>query len=297
MNNSTPNPSPALPARPLKAILICPSPRPAIPELSRRGPLALLPFLGKTVLERTLVFLAAQGAKEIRLLAADRPDDIRAVVGRGETWGLKLEVLPLPSEPTVAQARAQFHSGPDSDWLPAPFDVMTLDRLPPLPEQPLWESYPAWFETLAGFMPRAAADVGVREVQPGVFVGLRSQVHKDARLVAPCWIGANVRIDDRAVIGPRAIVEESAYVDEGAEISASVIGPQTYVGVLTEVRDSFAWGRQLLNLQNGSRLEVPDSFLLRELAPEPASDRQSLGARLRGALSSAPRFLRKLGGG
>jgi hypothetical protein len=68
-------------------------------------------------------------------------------------------------------------------------------------------------------------------------------------------------------------VEDDVYVDEGAEISRGVIGPKTYVGALTEVRDSLAWGRDLLNLANGSVTEVTDHFLLGELGPpkRPAS--------------------------
>ena len=259
----------------MKALIICPADRKAVAALARRRPLALTPCLGQPVLGRVLTYLASAGAKEILVLAADRPDRIRKFVGRGEAWGVKIEVIPEARELTVAAARAKYQAGTASgNWLPAPHDIFLLDRLPQWPNQPLWESYAGWQQVLLAGLPQAAREkVGMREVSPGVYLGLRTRVAESAQLKAPCWIGANVWLGPRVVIGPETIVEDDVYVDTGAEISQSIIGPKTYVGALTEVRQSLAWARDLLNLQNGSVTEVTDHFLLGELGPptRPAS--------------------------
>ena len=257
----------------MKALIICPADRKAVAALARRRPLALTPCLGQPVLGRVLAFLASSGAKEITVLAADRPDRIRKFAGRGEAWGVKIEVLPEARELTVAEARAKYQTGA-GNWLPAPHDVFLLDRLPQWPDRPLWDSYAGWQQVLLAGLPQAAQEkVGMREVSPGVYLGLRTKVAESVRLNAPCWIGANVWLGPRVMIGPEAIVEDDVYVDTGAEISQSIIGPKTYVGSLTEVRQSLAWGRDLLNLTNGSVTEVTDHFLLGELGPptRPAS--------------------------
>ena len=51
-------------------------------------------------------------------------------------------------------------------------------------------------------------------------------------------------------------------------MSDSWIGPWTYVGAITEVKNSLAWSDGLLNWRSGSFTEVPDSFLLGDVRPQ-----------------------------
>ncbi len=251
----------------MKALIVCPADRQAVAALARRRPLALTPFLGPPVLAHALRFLAAAGAREIRVLAADRPDEVRAFAGRGEAWGVKVEVLPESRELSRDEARAKYQSAGAAGWLPAPLDILAFDALPQLPERPLWTSPSGWQAALLAWLaPGAREKVGMREFAPGVFVGLRVRIADDAKLNAPCWIGNRVWIGPRAVIGPHTIVEDEVYVDRGAEVTGSVVGPRTYVGALTHVGDSLAWGRELLNFKSGSLTEVTDHFLLGDLA-------------------------------
>src|SRR4026207_891957 len=83
--------------------------------------------------------------------------------------------------------------------------------------------------------------IGIREVQPGVWVGLRSHIHRNARLEAPCWIGENTWIGPDAVIGPNTIVEDRVFVDRGAWLEDTLVLPDTYIGEMVEVRHSIAW--------------------------------------------------------
>ncbi len=250
----------------MKALLICPADRQAVAALARRQPLALGAFLGKPVLAHALTFLASRGATEIRVLAADRPDEVRAFTRRGEAWGVKVEVLPEARELSPAEARAKYQSAGPAGWLPAPHDLLTLDALPQLPGRPLWESYAGWQAALLAWLPEGAKEkVGMQELSPGVYVGRRTRIAPTAKLLPPCWLGEHSWIGPGAVIGPGTVVEDHVYVDQSAGIVHGVIGPLTYVGVLTEVRDSLAWGRNLLNLKSGSHTEVADHFLLGEL--------------------------------
>ncbi len=235
--------------------LICPTAVPAVPALSRQRPLVLAPFLGRTVLEHALAGLAANGAKVVRLLAEDRLPEIQAVVGAGQAWGLQVVFL-SPREGAEILSRE----------VPPGESVMTLDHLPQAPERPLWDSYQGWYEAQLALLPAFAAQrVGMREVTPGVFADLRSQIAGDASLVAPCWIGSGVFVGSQAVVGPGSIIEDGSYLDSGAEIVQSIVGPQTYVGSVTEIRGSFAWGSELLHLESGSLAQVTDRFLLSEM--------------------------------
>jgi hypothetical protein len=251
----------------MKALLICPADRPGVPELALRWPLATAPVLGRTVLEYWIEALATRGAKQILVLASDRPTRIREHVGDGRRWGVQLEIVPTGHELTVEEARRRYQKSADGDWL-ASDDVVVIDHLPGQPDRPMFDSYAGWFEAVTAWMPHAVTPgrVGAREIRPGVFVGLRSEIDPTATLHAPCWIGDYVRIGARASIGPGAVVDDRAVVEPDARIGESAVGPDTYVGRHVSVDRSLAFGPRLINWQVNSTVEVPDSFLLADLA-------------------------------
>lgn len=243
----------------MKAIVICPDRRAETAFLARKLPLALVPVLGPSLLSHWLTQLADEGAKEVTVLASDRPDQVRAAIGRGERWGLKIEVRAEPVEISVTEAQERF----------AVEKIILADRLPTLPDNPLFESYHGFFATLKMWQPLAGKHrVGSREVAPGIWAGLRCKIDPTAKLTAPCWIGENVWVRSGAKVGPDAFIEDGVLVDSDAEISFSWIGPRTYVGAMTQVRNSLAWADGLLNHDTGSFAEIVDAFLLGDLLGE-----------------------------
>jgi NDP-sugar pyrophosphorylase family protein len=248
----------------MRALLICPDERTGIAALAESAPLSNVPMLGKSLVEYWIEHLAALGAKEILVLAADRPDQVRAGIGNGARWGLRAIVQPEKSELTPEEARTKHQDQNLASWLPAPNDVVLMDHLPSLPQRPLTTSYADWFAGAQALMPRALTPdrIGVRELKPGVWVGLNAHVASSAKLIGPCWIGERAWIDAGAAIGPNVVLEKEVFIARGAEVSRSVIGPQTFVGQFTEVRNSIAWGSTLVNWERDSCLRVPDAFLL-----------------------------------
>jgi len=153
----------------MKALLICPADRPGVARLADNCPLAIAPLCGKSVLEYWIEAQAARGVKQLFVLATDRPDLVRGVVGDGTRWGVQLELIPQNRELTVAEARAKYRPADATSWAPHD-DVVVLDTLPGLPDLPLFESYLGWWNAVRAWMPRATTSVriGAREVQPGV---------------------------------------------------------------------------------------------------------------------------------
>jgi hypothetical protein len=247
----------------MKALLICPADRPGVVRLADHSPLALAPLLGKSVLEYWLEALAARGAKHVVVLASDRPDQVRTAVGDGRRWGLQVDLIPQARELSVAEARKKFRPLDETGWL-ATDDIMVLDNLPGQSGRSMWESYADYFAAVQAWLPHALgpARIGAREIQPGVWVGMHSQVDPTARLIAPCWIGDNALIAEGATIGPNAFIDDRVVVETGARVEQSVVWPETFVGRLVAVRNSVANGSLLLNWVTGSCLQVPDAFLL-----------------------------------
>jgi NDP-sugar pyrophosphorylase family protein len=246
----------------MRKLLICPAARPAVSFLSQSMPLANAPFLGQSLLEYWLADLAATSTEKVIVLANDRPEQAQALVGEGERWGISAKVFAESRELTPAQAMLKY--APELDPIPDPGSIVVLDHLPGIPDDPLFLDYSRWFAALRRFMPRALTPdrVGVREAQPGVWVGSHSHISPGASLLAPCWIGHHVFIGAGAVIGPESIVENGAFIEPAAQVTGRFVGPDTFVGRYARIVHSIAWANTLIHWQTGTTTRVQDPFLM-----------------------------------
>ena len=263
----------------MNALLICPSPRPAVALLAENTPLATAPLLGKCLVEYWIEYLVGRSVTDIRIRAADRPEQIAAVVGDGSRWGVHIVVETEPHESSPAQAAALYYA----HWTVRPEFMVQLDHLPGRPGSRLFGSYAAWFKELYEWIPRAQTDdrIGQCEIEPGVWVGLRARINDSARFIPPCWLGDHVAINRDAVIGPGAIIEPGAIVGEGAQVTQSIIGAATFVGAQIKIENSIASRHTLINWSTNSSLRVPDACWLSSLRGPLCAQRPSLG---RGAM-------------
>jgi NDP-sugar pyrophosphorylase family protein len=255
-----------------KALLICPSDRPAVAELSRMAPLAAAPLMGQSLLEYWLTHLALAGVKEVHVLADDRPGQIARLVGTGARWGLQVMVTSEVRELTAAQAQIKYAAEFAAS---APNNIAVLDHFPGEPNSPIFTGYANLFAGLMRWLPRANTvdRVGFREEQPGVWLGRHAHVSPEAKLCGPCWIGQHVFVGAGSVIGPNSILEDRCFVEGGAEIANSIIGSDTFVGKLAALRQSFAWGNTLVNWKSGSITQITDAFLMCALKRPPKSEK------------------------
>jgi hypothetical protein len=261
----------------MNVLLLCPDERSGVSLLSASAPLVNVRMFGKSLIEYWVEYAIGLGATKMVVLSGDRPDQVRNGIGDGRRWGVKIEVLPMLHELTELQARAKYCTEGNTHWLPAPNDVMLMDHLPGLPLQPMCGNYAAWFKALLTWLPHAVSPdrVGLREIQPGVWAGLRTRVSPSARLRAPCWLGENVTVGPCAVVGPMAIIEDKVFIEAAAEISNSMVGPETLVGECTELKDSMAFANMLINWKTNSSVHVCDPFLLCALNQHNLSARSS----------------------
>lgn len=256
----------------MKAILICPAVRPAFARLSETMPLVTLPILGENLVNHWLEHVAALGAREVTVIVADRSQHVRAAIGDGCRWGLRVKVVEAHAETGVEEAAARYQADGNKNWLSKPHDIVVMDCLPGCPDQPLFESYAGWVRALLAWLPRAQtpARVCVKEIQPGVWVGTGGHISPTAALRAPCWIGEGVTVGAGAIVGPGAVVEDHAVIGADARVMHSIVGPDTFVGQHVCVANSLAVGSLLINWRTESILRVPDAFLLCSLAALPA---------------------------
>ena len=250
----------------MNVLLICPARRDPVGVLMASGPFVTLPLLGKSLVEYWLESLVERGVATVQVLAADRPEMVRAIVGDGARWGLQASVTVESRELTPDEARQKYLEKDPSSTASA--EVVVMDHFPGS-ALPLFDSYAGFFAALMEWMPRAATPdrIGMRELRPGVWVGLHSHLSPQSELRSPCWIGENVHVGPRAIVGPGAILEARTFVDSDAEIVESIVGAATLIGKRTEVRQSIVEGPTLVNWRLNSCVRVRDAFLLSGLEP------------------------------
>ncbi|CAN5861688.1 hypothetical protein BH11VER1_BH11VER1_19740 [soil metagenome] len=258
----------------MNVILICPEHRPVGGHFQRIQPLALMPLLGRSLLEHSLTQLAKEGARRVLILASDRPARVREAMRDAAVWGLEIEVLATSSEIHVHDAAILYANHFTDKTRPT---VMLLDRCPLLLGSALWQSSEGNFEL---FREKLASNETVnqltmREVIPGVWVSTKATVSPDSQILAPAWIGPRASIAEGACVGPHAIVEAGAFIDTGASVVESWVGPDTYVGSGAIIESSMVWGNGLTNWRNGSFVEVHDEFLISDISRRTASQRSA----------------------
>ncbi len=244
----------------MKAVLILPDHRECAGFARRMKPLALMPFMGRNLLDLWLEKLAADGFKKVTLLVADRPEEIRRAAGDGGRWGLRLTIIPVPREPTIEAAQTLFATDAETK-------VIALETLPEGTSLLLWESTEGLYDVMRRKFSQVEPEsrLTMRRLASDVFVSTQARIAPTAVIEGPAWIGPRVIIGDHAHIMGGSIIEGAAFIDRHACIRGSWIGPSTYVGAMTEVSHSFAWGDGLENWRLASFVEITDDFLLASL--------------------------------
>jgi NDP-sugar pyrophosphorylase family protein len=102
------------------------------------------------------------------------------------------------------------------------------------------------------------------ESRPGVWIDEGAQVHRDARIVAPAFIGAGARISEQCLITRCSSIESNCHIDYGTVVEDSSILSNSYVGIGLDLSHSIVDGNNLLNLERGVTLEIADPCVIRQ---------------------------------
>jgi hypothetical protein len=79
------------------------------------------------------------------------------------------------------------------------------------------------------FSSRCRVRPHAKEVRPGLWVEDGAQIARNARIVAPAYIGYGVKISDDCLITRCTTLEANSYVDFGTAVEDSSVLPDTYV--------------------------------------------------------------------
>ena len=123
-----------------------------------------------------------------------------------------------------------------------------------------------------------------RQVRPGIWVGAGARIEREARVVAPAFIGAGAKVCKSAVITRGSNIERSAYVDCGTVVENASVLTGCYVGAGLDVTHAVIGFRRIAHLNRKIEIEVHDRRLL---APAP----KAAAWRVAGMTAAAMEFV------
>ena len=101
-----------------------------------------------------------------------------------------------------------------------------------------------------------------KQLKPGVWVADGARIQRGARLLAPCFIGANAKIRAHAVVTRCSAVERETCVDFGTVVENATILPYTSVGAGLDIVHSVVGFRRIAHLVRAAEVEITDSKLV-----------------------------------
>jgi len=123
-----------------------------------------------------------------------------------------------------------------------------------------------------------------RQARPGIWVGAGARIEREARVVAPAFIGAGAKVCKSAVVTRGSNIERSAYVDCGTVVENASVLTGCYVGAGLDVTHAVIGFRRIAHLNRKIEIEVHDRRLL---APTP----KAAAWRVAGMTAAAMEFV------
>lgn len=90
-------------------------------------------------------------------------------------------------------------------------------------------------------------DMGVTEVEPGIWVGEHTEISPTAKLEKPLLIGSHCRIGNESIIGSHTVIGDHVVIQEKATLKQPVIWPNSYVGSHAALRACIITGNATIH--------------------------------------------------
>ena len=118
---------------------------------------------------------------------------------------------------------------------------------------------------LDSLMQKTSIQAVGEEIRPGVWVAPAARVNRNARLVAPCYVGASSKIRAGALITRGSAIEHHCVVDCGSVVEESTLLPLSYLGTGLDLAHSVVGSNRLCSARHKAELEVEDARMVSTL--------------------------------
>jgi hypothetical protein len=134
---------------------------------------------------------------------------------------------------------------------------------------PLHEARDVRMLALDGFAGIANVPPCGRETKPGVWIADGARVHRSARLLAPCFVGAHAKVRASSLLTRGSVAEHHAEIDCGTIIENSTVLPATVVGAGLDAVQSVIGFRRVWNIRRSVEVEISDRGFVGALRSAP----------------------------
>lgn len=111
----------------------------------------------------------------------------------------------------------------------------------------------------------------VRMLAPGIWSGVNTVIHPQAKLTPPLLLGADCRVGPASELGPHVVLGNHVFVDQGATIQQSTVLENSYVGRLVNIRHRIVHQDRLIDQETATCVQITDRWLLGYAHPTLAS--------------------------
>jgi NDP-sugar pyrophosphorylase family protein len=188
---------------------------------------------GKSLIERTMDRLSILGFEKVYIDIPQPPETLASLLFQGIPWGIEV---------VYGQVDVDVHPVISPGWN-HPSDAMD-DVFQMLSDGGReFDLLPSWPET------------------PGVWLSRGVEIDSTVKLIPPCYIGEGVHIGAKSIIGPYACIEKNTYIGDRAEVSESLIQPETMVHSGLKLEHVIADKSKIFDLNNDYVFEVDGDLL------------------------------------
>jgi len=102
----------------------------------------------------------------------------------------------------------------------------------------------------------------------GSSIGFNVRTPPSSHLEAPILVGDDCRFGAMTTIGPNAVIANHVIVDAHSELKNCLILRDTYIGRNLEIRNKIVAGNRLISPDDGTTVEIDDSWVVAQNRPE-----------------------------
>jgi len=258
---------------------------------------AFLPMMGKPFIQHILEYVERLGLREWEIYLCDSADEVEQFIGDGERWGVTLsyhllkkgsdislrlskdlkesqgepfllcngEFLPMITGEQLTTEQSFFtENRTDTGWRVTTLSSMNQE-LPSVETDSLSvASAQAYLESVRKVLSNKGKGLIVygREIREGIWAGPGTRIPDTSTLVAPVYLGSQVRIDSQSIIGPNVEIGSGCIVGSDTFISDSSILEGSYVGSGLDVKGCILKQNKIFNTRIGAIYRATDDILV-----------------------------------
>jgi len=253
-----------------------------------------LPLMGKPFIQHILEYIERLGIREWEIYLSRFADEVEEFIGDGERWGVKLsyhllkdktevatrlvhdlqqeaflfcneEYLPFITQEDLALEQSfATSSGQDTLWRVCTLASIEAELQIKQVEAINVVSASEYLESIQKVLSRKGKDLVVfgKEYRVGIWTGPGTKIPLSCTLVAPVYLGSQVRIDEGAIIGPNVEIGNGCIIGNNSFIKDSSILGGSFVGQNLDVNGCIVNQNRILNARLSAVYRATDEMLV-----------------------------------